>query len=91
MSKTKSIVNLLLPLVAVLLIVPAVNGAVSAMFIVALLPDIMSPIKQVTVPAASLQLPCVVLADWKRTPVGRVSVTVTPVASSGPLFVTTSM
>ena len=42
------------------------------------------PSAQVTVPAASEQLPWVGVADTNVTPAGSVSVSVTPAASAGP-------
>jgi hypothetical protein len=41
---------------------------------------------QVTVPELLAQVPCVELAETKVSPEGRVSVTVTPEAGLGPLF-----
>src|SRR5207244_1797661 len=76
-----------LPLtVAVLVMVPAVAGAVALIVIVALAPEASEPTAQVTVPEALVQVPWVEVADVKPTPEGRVSVTVAPVAASGPLF-----
>src|SRR5438874_2078001 len=76
-----------LPLtVAVLVMVPAVAGAVALIVIVSLAPAASGPTAQVTVPEALVQVPWVEVADVKPTPEGRVSVTVAPVAASGPLF-----
>src|SRR5439155_354687 len=72
------------PIVAVLVMVPAVAGAVALMVIVALAPDASEPTLQVTVPEALVQVPWVEVAEPKPTPEGRVSVTVAPVAASGP-------
>src|SRR5438132_675283 len=73
-----------LPLtVAVLVMVPAVAGAVALIVNVALAPEASEPALQVTVPEALVQPE---LADTKVTPAGRVSVTMTPVAALGPLF-----
>src|SRR5947208_390013 len=74
------------PMVAVLVMVPAVAGAVALIVIVALAPEASEPTAQVTVPEALVQVPWVEVADVKPTPEGRVSVTVAPVAASGPLF-----
>src|SRR2546422_11236448 len=74
------------PMVAVLVMVPAVAGAVALIVIVALAPEASEPTPQVTVPEALVQVPWVEVADVKPTPEGRVSVTVAPVAASGPLF-----
>src|SRR5205807_537152 len=79
------------PMVAVLTMVPAVAGAVALMVIVALAPDASEPTPQVTVPEALVQVPWVEVADVKPTPEGRVSVTVAPVAASGPLFLAPSV
>ena len=77
--------------VAVLVIVPAVAGAVTSMVIVALAPEARLPTEQVTVPEALVQVPWLDDAETKVTPAGRVSVTVTPVAGLGPLFVATTV
>src|SRR5882762_11974548 len=69
--------------VAVLLIVPAVAGAVALIVNVALAPLARLPAVQVTVPETLVQPE---VADTKVTPAGRVSTTLTPVAGSGPLF-----
>src|SRR5438445_339011 len=74
------------PMVAVLVMVPAVAGAVGLNVIMALAPVASEPTAQVTVPEALVQVPWVEVADVKPTPEGRVSVTVAPVAASGPLF-----
>src|SRR3989442_1610311 len=79
-----------LPLtVAVLVMVPAVAGAVALMVIVALAPEARLPTEQVTVPEALVQVPWLEDAETKLTPLGRVSLTVTPVAGDGPLFLAT--
>src|SRR5216684_1797309 len=81
-----------LPLtVAVLVMVPAVAGAVALMVIVALAPEARLPTVQVTVPDAWVQVPWLEVAEPKVTPLGRVSVTVTPVAGLGPLLVATML
>src|SRR5205809_5364319 len=78
-----------LPLtVAVLVMVPAVAGAVALVVNVALAPAARLPTEQVTVPAEFVHP---VLAETKVTPAGRVSVTVTPVAGLGPLFLATTV
>src|SRR5947207_555127 len=74
------------PMVAVLVMVPAAAGAVALIVIVALAPEASEPTAQVTVPEALVQVPWEEGADVKPTPEGRVSVTVAPVAASGPLF-----
>src|SRR5437660_277775 len=74
------------PMGAVLVMVPAVAGAVALIVIVALAPEASEPTPQVTVPEALVQVPWVEVAETKPTPEGRVSVTVAPVAASGPLF-----
>src|SRR5437870_4535502 len=73
--------------VAVLVIDPAVAGAVTVMVIVALAPEARLPTVQVTVPDACVQVPWLEDAETKVTPLGRVSVTTTPVAGLGPLLV----
>src|SRR6266480_2180923 len=66
-----------LPLiVAVFMTLPAVAGAVAALA--------REPTSQVTVPEALVQVPWEEVAETKPTPAGRVSLTVTPVAASGP-------
>src|SRR5229473_5788785 len=77
--------------VAVLVTVPAVAGAVALMVIVALAPEARLPTEQVTVPEAKVQVPWLEVAEPKVTPLGRVSVTVTPVAGDGPLFLATML
>src|SRR2546429_435810 len=72
--------------VAVLVMVPAVAGAVALIVIVALAPEASEPTAQVAVHEALVQVPWVEVADVKPTPESRVSVTVAPVAASGPLF-----
>src|SRR5881396_2189084 len=76
---------------AVLVMVPAVAGAVALMVIVALAPEGRLPTEQVTVPDACVQVPWLELAETEVTPLGRVSVTVTPVAALGPLFFATTV
>ena len=51
----------------------------------------MAPRRHVTVPVACEQVPCEGVADVYDTVVGRVSVTVTLLASEGPLLVTVSV
>ena len=81
-----------LPLtVAVLVMVPAVAGAVTVMVNVELAPEARLPTEQVTVPEALVQVPWLEDAETKVTPLGRVSVTVTPVAGDGPLFLAVSV
>ena len=71
---------------AVLSRVPAAVG-VMTIVIVALPPLLIVPRAHVTV-LVPLQLPWLVEEETKVTPPGNVSVTTTPVAASGPLFVT---
>src|SRR5436305_1521485 len=73
-------------IVAVLTMVTAVAGVVALMVMVVLAPDASEPTPQVTVPEALVQVPWVEVAEPKPTPEGSVSVTVAPVAASGPLF-----
>ena len=73
--------------VAVLVIVPAAVGA-TAIVTVALDPFERVPILQVTVLPVLVQLPCVDVAETYVTLEGSVSISVTPVAVSGPLLVT---
>jgi hypothetical protein len=68
--------------VAVLVMVPIVVG-VTVIVLVALAPDASEPTLQVTVPALLVHP---ALAEPKVTVEGSVSVTVTPVAGLGPLF-----
>ena len=76
-----------MPLIVALLVMePAVAGAVALIVIVALAQEASEPTAQVTVPEALVQVPWVEVAETKPTPEGRVSVTVAPVAASGPLF-----
>ena len=70
--------------VAVLVMVPIAVG-VTLIVIVALAPDASEPTLHVTVPE-TLVHPA--LAELKVTVAGSVSVTVTPVAGLGPLFLT---
>ena len=74
--------------VPVLVIVPVAVGAVTTIVAVELPPVARAPIVQVTVPAL---LAHPVEADWKPTPVGSVSETVTPVALLGPALLTDSV
>src|SRR5438034_494719 len=74
-------------MVAVLVIMPAVAGAVALIVIVAVAPLARLPMVQVTVFEALAQVPTEEEAETKVTPAGRVSLTVTPVASLGPLLV----
>src|SRR5258708_2421083 len=73
--------------VAVLGMLPAVDGAAALMGMVELAPLARLPTVQVTVPAALTQVPWPAVAELKLTPAGRVSVTTTPVAGLGPLLV----
>ena len=72
---------------ASLLIVP-VAVVVITISMVALAPSAKLPRSQVTTPLAWVQG---AVADTKVTPAGRVSVRVTPVASTGPLLVTVTV
>src|SRR5436305_2039585 len=77
-----------LPLiVAALVMVPAVAGAVALVVRLAVAALAREPTSQVTVPEALVQVPWEELAETKPTPAGRLSLTVTPVAPSGPLLV----
>jgi len=62
--------------------------AVTWIVMVAVAPPIMVPRRNVTVPPACEQLPCVGVAEIYDTVDGNVSVAVTLVASEGPLLVT---
>ena len=73
--------------VAVLVTIPGVPGNVRTV-IVAVPPFAIVPSRQVTVPPASEQDPCVVFTERYVTTEGRVSVTVTFVADAGPLLLT---
>src|SRR5256885_1059588 len=73
-------------MVAVLVMVPAVAGAVALIVIVALAPEASEPTAHVTVTETLVQVSWAEVGDVKPTPEGRVSVTVAPVAASGPLF-----
>jgi hypothetical protein len=73
---------------AVLVMVPPDVGAVTVMVTVALEPLAIDPKLHVTVPALWLQVPWVAVADTKITPLGRVSVRVTPLAPLGPALLT---
>src|SRR5438552_9975142 len=74
------------PMVAVLVMVPAAAGAVALIVIVALAPEASEPTAQVERQGARVQVRREVMADVEPRPEGRVSVTVAPVAASGPLF-----
>src|SRR5882672_3960244 len=74
---------------AVFVIEPVRDGLVTWMEIVALAPLARLPTVQVTVPAEFVQVPWLEDAETKATPLGRVSVTTTPVAGLGPLLVAT--
>ncbi len=67
--------------------VPAVAGAVASIAIVAVPALARLPMAQVTVPEALAQVPTEEEAETKLTPAGRGSLTLTPVAGSGPLLV----
>src|SRR5215510_7838506 len=74
--------------VAVFAMVPDAEVAVDAdRLTVAVPPGASVPIEQLTVLVPE-QLPCVEFADTKLNPLGSTSVTVTVVASLGPLLVT---
>ena len=64
---------------------------VTTIVTVAVPPEASVPRLQVTVPDASAQVPCVVEAETKFSVAGTTSVTVTPVASFGPKFLTSSV
>ncbi len=77
------------PMVASLVrIVPLGRGlaTVATMVMVVPAPSARLPRSQVTSPLAWLQLPSLAEAEAKETSEGRMSVTVTPVASEGPLL-----
>src|SRR5437879_2937324 len=74
------------PMVAVLTMVPPVAGAVALMVNVALAPDAIHSFPTRRSSDLLVQVPWVEVADVKPTPEGRVSVTVAPVAASGPLL-----
>jgi hypothetical protein len=74
--------------VALLVMTPPETGAVTAIVTVALDPLARPPRLHVTVPALWLQVPWVAVADTNVTPLGRVSVRVTPVAPLGPALLT---
>jgi hypothetical protein len=57
---------------------------------VALPPLLIVPSAQVTVPDDSVQVPCEAVAESNVTPLGSVSVSVTPVAPEGPALLTAS-
>src|SRR5262249_36492957 len=66
-----------------------VGGTTSV--IVRVAPARSSPMVHVTVPEAWLQLPWLLKADWKITPAGNWSTTVTPVAGLGPALAAVSV
>ena len=72
--------------IVVLLTPPAAVGATTIVTVV-LAPLVKSPRLQVTV-LVPLQVPWLGVAETKLTPGGKVSVITTPVAASGPLFMT---
>ena len=78
-----------LPLiVAVLVRVPVTDEATSTSTVVVAVPPLaMLPSVTVRVSLAKLVVPWLVVAETKVSPAGSVSVTVTPVALDGPLFV----
>src|SRR5438552_612964 len=71
---------------AVLVMVPAVAGAVALMVLLALAPTLFPYTTLFRSPEALVQVPWLEDAETKLTPLGRVSLTVTPVAGDGPLF-----
>jgi hypothetical protein len=73
---------------ALLVMTPPDVGAVTVMVTVADPALAIAPRLQVTVPALWLQVPWVAVADTKITPLGRVSVRVTPLAPLGPALLT---
>ena len=73
--------------VAVFETIPACSGIVRIVT-VAVAALAIDPSRQVTVPPASEQVPCVVVEDKYVSDDGSVSATVTFVAVAGPLFVT---
>ena len=74
---------------AVLVKVPVTEGStLTTVATVATAPFNTVPNAQVTTPPASLQVPWLGVAEIKLTSAGNGSVSVTPVASEGPLFVT---
>lgn len=76
--------------VAIFVAVPGAPARVSIVT-VAVAPLFIDPSKQVTVPPAWEQVPCVVESCSQVTSLGRGSVTVTLVAVAGPLFVTAKL
>ena len=75
--------------VAVLVMMPGDDGAVTRMVRLAEAPLGKLLITQLMMPdVISLADPVDGVADWKITPGGRVSVTLTPVVAQGPLLVT---
>jgi hypothetical protein len=77
--------------VAVLFKMPAEEGVVTVSVALAAAPLASEPIEQVTIPPASAQAPWLAVVLSKLIPLGRVSVSVTPVAPDGPLLVTVSV
>jgi len=75
-------------MVAELVILPEDDGAVTRMERLAEAPLTRVPMFQVTMPVVLEVVPVEGVADWKVTPGGRVSVTLTLEALSGPLLVT---
>ena len=70
------------------LVMTAATVVATTTVIVATLPAGMTPSGHVTMPAACEQLPWLGVADTKVVKPGSASVTSTPAASLGPLFVT---
>src|SRR5438067_1640087 len=79
------------PMVAVLTMVPAVAGARSEERRVGKACGARGPTPQEKETEALVQVPWGEVAELKPTPEGRVSVTVAPVAASGPLFLAPSV
>jgi hypothetical protein len=78
-------------IVAVFVMEPVTEGAVKLIVMTDAAPDARLALVQVTMPALSGQVQPVPLALINVTPVGRVSVTVRPVAVLGPMFVTVTV
>src|SRR5262245_58781213 len=76
--------------VAVLVSAPIAFGLTTIVTVALALAD-KDPIPHVTTPADCEQLPAVELAETKVTFAGNVSLSVTPAASDGPRFVTTTV
>ena len=70
------------------LVMTAATVVAATTVIVATPPATIAPSGHVTMPAASEQLPWLGVADTKFVDPGSASVTTTPAASLGPLFVT---